>query len=164
MIILVLSDSHSGLSFMREACSIIQPDTVIHLGDYVDDAETLFAEYPRVKAYRVSGNCDRWRMTNCPETIIESIAGVRFYMTHGHLHGVKSYTDKLVRDARNSGAAVVLYGHTHCPDCRRLEDGMWLMNPGSCSSYSGSVGLISISDSHEVQCRVLSASDLEAYR
>ena len=39
MKILVLSDSHSALSFMRSCIETVKPDRIIHLGDYYDDAE-----------------------------------------------------------------------------------------------------------------------------
>ena len=41
MKILVLSDSHSALSFMRRAVDAIKPDAIIHLGDHYDDGETI---------------------------------------------------------------------------------------------------------------------------
>ena len=41
MTILVLSDSHSTLRFMRLCVEKIQPDALIHLGDYFDDGIVL---------------------------------------------------------------------------------------------------------------------------
>ena len=41
MKILVLSDSHSSLAFMRKAISTVEPDAVVHLGDHYDDGETM---------------------------------------------------------------------------------------------------------------------------
>ena len=46
MKILVLSDSHSALSFMRRCIDSVKPDAVIHLGDHFDDAEEMREEYP----------------------------------------------------------------------------------------------------------------------
>ena len=47
MKILVLSDSHSGLSFMRRCVDTVRPDYIIHLGDYMDDGATMAEEYPQ---------------------------------------------------------------------------------------------------------------------
>ena len=41
MKILVVSDSHSALSFMRTCIDCVKPDMFIHLGDYFDDAEAI---------------------------------------------------------------------------------------------------------------------------
>mgnify|MGYP002514515205 CR=1 FL=1 len=41
MKILVLSDSHSALSFMFRCVRKVKPDAIIHLGDYFDDAQAL---------------------------------------------------------------------------------------------------------------------------
>ena len=41
MKILVLSDSHSALSFMRRCIGAVRPDAVVHLGDYYEDAQTM---------------------------------------------------------------------------------------------------------------------------
>ena len=63
MTILVLSDSHSSLRFMRQCADTIRPDVLVHLGDYFDDAVVLKEEYPQILVYQVPGNCDRYR---CP--------------------------------------------------------------------------------------------------
>jgi len=37
---------------------------------------------------------------------------------------------------------------------------LWLLNPGSCGSYSGSVGLIETKDGQITDCKILNHSDL----
>ena len=114
MKILVLSDSHSTLSFMRRCIDTVKPDVLIHLGDHYDDGEAMAEEYPRILLYQVPGNCDRYRCRpGIPEIMIPRIGGVDVYMTHGHKHSVKSYLGSLLRDARKANAGLVLYGHTH---------------------------------------------------
>ena len=63
MKILVLSDSHSSLSYMRRCIEAVKPDIMIHLGDYYDDAEAIAEEYAHIPMVQVPGNCDRYR---CP--------------------------------------------------------------------------------------------------
>ena len=91
MTILVFSDSHATLRFMRQCVEAIHPDAMIHLGDYFDDGTVMQEENPGVAFYQVPGNCDRYR---CPpgqqEIIIDRICGVNLYLTHGHRHHVKS--------------------------------------------------------------------------
>ena len=154
MKILVFSDSHSSHWFMRQCVDAVQPDTVIHLGDMVQDGEVLAEEYPQLKYYQVAGNCDRGRVTpDFPEILVEKLAGVRIYMTHGHRQGVKLFLDKLILDAQRCQADVILYGHTHEPDCRKLPEGTWIMNPGS-AGYGGTAGIILIEEGR-AECRLL---------
>lgn len=162
MKILVLSDSHSALSFMFRCAEAIKPDVMIHLGDYYDDGVTLAKDFPNIPFYQVPGNCDRYRCApGQPEILIPKIGDVNFYLTHGHRHNVKFTDSLLLRDARASRVDAVLYGHTHEAECRREEDGLWVMNPGSCGYYGGSAGLIEIENGKIESCRILRQADLE---
>ena len=162
MKILVLSDSHSFLSFMRKCIRVIKPDAVIHLGDHYDDAQAMAEENPHIRFHQVPGNCDRYR---CPPGAVEvcsyPIGGVRFHMTHGHRHGVKMGMGGLLADAREMGAQIVLYGHTHRMDCHQEPDGLWVMNPGACNSWCGSAGVIKIENSEIKACYFITQEDLE---
>lgn len=161
MKILVLSDSHSAISFMRRCVDAVCPDAIIHLGDHYDDAQALSEEYPSIRLFCVPGNCDRYRcMPGTPEIRIERVCGVNLYLTHGHLHRVKQYLGALLRDARACKVDAVLYGHTHTADCHLEEDGLWVMNPGSCGYYGGSAGLITVDQGKIHECRILRQDDL----
>lgn len=162
MKILVLSDSHSALSFMRKLIGLVKPNAVIHLGDHYDDGEVMSEEFPDITFHQVCGNCDRYR---CPpfarEFLCYPVCGVNLYMTHGHIHGVKTGLYRLLKDARDCGAQAVLYGHTHIPDSHQEDDGLWVLNPGSCGSFGGSAGLIEIEKNEIITCRILRQVDLE---
>ena len=162
MKILVLSDSHAGLSFMRRAISATKPNAVIHLGDYYDDAEAMQEEFSHIPFHMVPGNCDRNRMYKIvPETLCYDVCGVRLLMTHGHVQWVKNGIGRLLADARGMGAQAALYGHTHNADCHREEDGLWVLNPGSCGSFGGSVGLMEVENGKIISCRILRQEDME---
>lgn len=161
MKVLVMSDSHSGLSFMRTAIQAVKPDAVVHLGDHYEDAETIADENPHIRFHQVPGNCDRYRMYKpCPETLCYPIGGVMIYMTHGHNHRVKMSLYSLLADARAVGARIVLYGHTHIPQLYQEEDGLWVMNPGACGSAGGSVGLLQLEQGSIISCQLLAWDDL----
>lgn len=158
--ILVLSDSHSALNFMFQAAEVLKPDTIIHLGDYYDDGEALHAEHPEIPFYQVPGNCDCYRCNpGIPQILVEEIFGVRFYLTHGHRHDVKLTRSRLEKDARACGAQAVLYGHTHIPDCR-LEQGMWILNPGTCGYGDRTGALIKIEEGEILSIEMLHEEDL----
>lgn len=161
MKILVLSDSHSGLSFMRRCIDAVKPDAMIHLGDYFDDGEFIGKEYRHIPMYQVPGNCDHYRIDPWQqETRIIEIFGVKLFLTHGHRYNVKMTTTRLLKEARASGVDAVLYGHTHVADLSHEEDGLWVMNPGSCGYFGGSVGLITVEDGKIRRCRLLQQDDL----
>lgn len=163
MKILVLSDSHSAIHFMRTCVDAINPQAIIHLGDYYDDAETLAELYPHIELHHVPGNCDRYR---CPpwvrETICYNVCGVRLYMTHGHKQGVKSNTALLEAEAKAMHAQAALYGHTHVAECRKTYDGMYILNPGSAGYGGGSAGLIEVENGQILSARILLPEDLDA--
>ena len=141
MKILVLSDSHASLGFMRRCIEVTRPDAVIHLGDYYNDGQTMLEEFPQIPFHQVPGNCDMHRgWIPDPEIKLIELGGVRIYMTHGHRHGVKMGLYRLLADARAANVQAVLYGHTHLAHCQQ-EDGLWILNPGA-ASWGGSAGLI----------------------
>lgn len=161
MKILVLSDSHGLMGFMRRCMDAVQPDAVIHLGDMVCDADQLSAENPKVPFYQVAGNCDAFRVkSDYPEILVENFCGVRVFMVHGHRHGVKTFLGKLMDSAHQSRADVVLYGHTHMEDCRREDDGVWVMNPGS-AGFGSTAGILQLTGKEDITCKIIHASDLE---
>ena len=162
MKILVLSDSHSALRFMYACMEAVRPDAVIHLGDHYDDGLALKEDYPSVRFYQVPGNCDRYRCDpRLPEILIERVLGVSCYMTHGHKHNVKLVLGRLLSDARACRVQAALYGHTHVADCHQEEDGLWVLNPGSCGYGGGSAGLMEVENGNITACRILRQEDLE---
>lgn len=162
MKILIFSDSHGSLYFMRQCIRKIRPNVIIHLGDHYDDAETMAEEFSQIPFHMVAGNCDRYR---CPpsarEMLCYDICGVRLYMTHGHVLRVKSGIGGLLAEARRFDAKAALYGHTHIPDCQQLEDGLWILNPGSCGYGGRTAGLIETSEQKIIACRIITQADLE---
>lgn len=160
MKILVLSDSHAGLSFMRRCIEATAPDAIIHLGDYYRDGQAMAEEYPNIPMYQVPGNCDLHRgyIPDAQVRILD-LGGVRLYVTHGHRHGVKQGIFALVRDARAVNAQAVLFGHTHLALCRQ-EDGLWILNPGAGGSWGGSAGLLVTAQGKITHCDLIQAADL----
>lgn len=164
MKILVLSDSHASLRFMRLCVQKVRPQALVHLGDYFDDGGVLAEEYPHIPLYQVPGNCDRFRCSPWqPEILICQVGDVQLYMTHGHKHRVKEGIGALVKDARLSHVDAVLFGHTHEALCRQEPNGMWILNPGSCG-YGGTAGLIETDNGKIVNCRIIRQENLEEER
>lgn len=139
---------------MYDAIEAEQPDAVCHLGDHLEDAESMEAVFPEVDFYHVPGNCDYF--TTVRPSLTPELDGVRIFMTHGHLFGVKSGEERLVLEARRLGAQLALYGHTHRAALR--QDGtLWVMNPGACGAGRSDYGSIITDGSGGFVCRLLHA-------
>lgn len=162
MKVLVMSDSHASLRFMRQCMDAVRPNAVLHLGDYFEDGRVLAEEYPKVSLYQVPGNCDQYREGgDCAPILCPVLGGVKLYMTHGHLHRVKMGNSSLLSSARQAGAAVALYGHTHEAELYMETDGLLVVNPGSCGYYGGSAALLELADGKIRNYRLLRQHDLE---
>jgi len=147
--ILVFSDSHRSRSGMYNAIEKHSPDQIIHLGDLVEDAEDVSFAFPQLPFCIVGGNCDGW--CNYPTTRNITLEGKQVLMSHGHLWGVKSGLEGALAQGHKAGCDVLLFGHTHIPYCKRTEDGMWVLNPGSARS---TYGLVTI-DGDAISCKIM---------
>lgn len=143
MRILVFSDSHGRSHALREALMLHpETDAVIHLGDGERDFGGLEDLLEGKKLVQVCGNCDFASVL--PPMQIFSACGSDILCTHGHFEGVKFGTQALEAKARNMGARIALYGHTH-QSVTRYEDGLYIMNPGA--ARAGEYGIIDITPS-----------------
>lgn len=132
MRILVISDSHRKYNIVER---IIRAQSeakhVFFLGDITDDIEDLMYEYTDRQFHIVSGNCDF--ISFYPYCSIEKIGNVDIFYTHGHTYGVKGGIGALLKAAKERNCQIALYGHTHIPHIS-YEDGIYLVNPGSCGN------------------------------
>ena len=146
---------------MRRCVEKVKPQAVIHLGDFYDDAQALQEDYSHIPFHIVPGNCDRYR---CPiearEMLCYSVGGVRMLMTHGHNYRVKSGIGALTAEARRLGAGAALYGHTHIADCHQEEDGLWVVNPGTCGHFGGSAAVMETDGEKISACRIIRQADV----
>lgn len=143
MRILVFSDSHGNPWGIKEAL-LMHPeaDVVIHLGDGERDFAGLEDLLTGKKLFQVCGNCDFASLL--PPNQIVTVANTDIFCTHGYLEGVKSGTEALAAKAKNTGARIALYGHTH-QSVTRYEEELHIMNPG-CARL-GEYGIIDITSS-----------------
>ena len=123
-------------------------DAVIFLGDGLSDAELASECHPEISWYAVRGNCDfhsTFRGSPAPKCAMTVLGGRKIVYTHGDMFGVKGGIGGLISLARESGADIVLYGHTH-EQREDYIDGVYYVNPGSAGGYLPTAMLLSISD------------------
>lgn len=129
MKILILSDSHGHHEFVRRAIGQEAPiDLLIHAGDVEGDLEQVLGSGRDYEIRAVAGNMD-WS-DRLEDELCFQVGSHVIYLTHGHRLGVHSSTGRLVERAREKGADIAIYGHTHMPDYGREED-VLVINPGS---------------------------------
>lgn len=149
----VFSDSHGYTVKLMKAIVDCSPDLIIHLGDGGVDVEKIKKQFPLLPLKAVKGNCDY--SSDLPENDVFTISGVKIFLTHGHLYGVKGGSAALTAKAERLGADIVMYGHTHVADYSRMGN-MHVINPGSCSfSTAASFAEVIISDKGEIFCRII---------
>lgn len=142
--ILVMSDTHGNKANISKALEKFgDVDCIIHLGDYVRDAEHI-KKLTNIKVYSVKGNCDI--SSSAEKEISIQVEGKKIFAVHGHRQGVKMSLLRLGLYAQEKGADIALFGHTHIPT-EQFHEGIMLYNPGSLGEPRGrrpSVGIITI--------------------
>ena len=157
---LVFSDSHGNLDYMKLAVETEKPDEVLHLGDVVRDARRLQECFPELEMELVVGNCDGYNGDDSAPAEKELFMGdKRILMCHGHTYQVKLGIGMLTNEARGRGVDVVLFGHTHDPQCF-LEGNMWVLNPGTCSGMPRATYGVMELEGGKLICRTVDAKKL----
>lgn len=141
MKLLIISDTHKEFENLIKIMDTENPEAVIFCGDITEDAEELSYVYRDIPFVIVKGNCDYHDRKNEDEILLE-LKGKKILVTHGHLYHVKQGYIELEIRAREIGADVALFGHTHRPYLKEGE--VVLFNPGAV--VNGEYGIIDISE------------------
>lgn len=142
MRILVLSDSHGDpVGVKKIIASQKAAEHVIFCGDGEGDLEGAKLMFPEKTFYMVRGNCDFGSRLPVVQTF--PLGGKKLMLAHGHTYYVKQTDSDLLFAARGAGADIVLFGHTHIPRVD-YEDGLHIVNPGSCHGSFGTYAVIDL--------------------
>lgn len=125
MQVLVMSDTH-GDSQVIEKVRGFYPNAVatIHCGD----SELAFSHAALEGLQKVRGNCDA--ESAFPNEAVFDVENVTFFVTHGHLFNVKSSILSLSYRAKEVGAQIACFGHSHMLGAEMIDDILFI-NPGS---------------------------------
>lgn len=129
MKILIVSDTHGINTNLKKAIQNMDGhiDMMIHLGDMVCSPEVI-EEIAGCPVEMVKGNSDVF--SNLQGTKLIDIASHKVMITHGHRYGGKWGIDTMKDIARENGADIVMFGHTHEPMIEPYSD-VAVINPGS---------------------------------
>ncbi|WP_066292701.1 metallophosphoesterase family protein [Bacillus sp. FJAT-29937] len=131
MRLLIVSDSHGLTDELTEIKEhSMEIDKLIHCGD-----SELESDHPSLEGYTVvRGNCDFDKAF--PEEHVEVIGGHKVFITHGHRYAVKSTLLNLSLRAKEVGAKIVCFGHSHYLGAEMIDDILYI-NPGSIRQPRG---------------------------
>lgn len=128
MKILIVSDTHKSHRNLERVVEMEKPfDLFIHLGD-VEGADDYIEALVDCPAYIVRGNNDFFSDLPAEKEIM--IEGNHVFLTHGHYYYVSIGEERICKEAKDRGADIVMYGHTHMPSVMEKK-GVILLNPGS---------------------------------
>lgn len=157
MRILVFSDTHGHADrlrkVVREQLRAGSIDKIFFLGDGIRDIMSLSNEYPSLDIRYVYGNCDDAFTTDeeRANAVYEekiTAGGITFLLMHGHRYDVKYGLDNAMFRGLETGADIVLYGHTHVAEDTVLTsdfgERMRFINPGSLAGFKPSYALLNI--------------------
>jgi putative phosphoesterase len=148
----VISDTHDNRRNVARAVEIFKRhgvEYVLHAGDIVAPFTTLaFAELPGVKFIAVYGNNDGEKLHL--KDVVEGFGGeIHEYCYKSELAGKKIYmthTDHNIEAiAKSQMYDLVIYGHTHRQDIRRLGRTL-IVNPGESTDWITGAGHVAIVD------------------
>jgi len=128
MRIVVISDTHRCVNKLIDNLKNKKSDLIIHLGDYIRDAEIIENELG-FEIVKVKGNCDINEVDEQDEIIL-NFKDKKILVTHGHKYNVKFTLENLHYRVEELEADMVLFGHTHKPFNQNIDDVLFF-NPGS---------------------------------
>ncbi len=152
MKIVIFSDTHGDIQIVRDLFQKEKnADAFVFLGDGLAELNQVQHEMSVQNLFAVRGNCDR--NLRIPSEQLHAFANHLVFFTHGDGYEVKWTLQGLKKAARQRGAEVVLFGHTHVP-YYEFDEGLYLFNPGSISlSRAGkeSYGILTLEEDKHPQ-------------
>ncbi|MBC8536068.1 phosphodiesterase [Feifania hominis] len=152
MKLMIASDLHGSYYYaqrMRECYSREGAQRLLLLGDllYHGPRNDLPRDYApkqviallnemKHELFCVRGNCDAevdqmvLEFPILADYMLLFLGGRTVFVTHGHVHNEDALPPLQPGD-------VLLHGHTHLPEMRRVDGGVWYLNPGSLAIPKG---------------------------
>lgn len=148
----IISDTHDHLNNVLKAIEIFRKhevQTVLHAGDMISPSTAqLFSELAGVRFIAVFGNCDIKR--SILRSTVQSFGGeIHEGMYQGRLDGktvCMAHEPRAIQQTAESGQYdLVVYGHTHRNDIRRVGKTL-IVNPGEATHSKTGLGQVLVLD------------------
>ena len=139
MQIVVVSDVHGNDYALWQVLEAERAQHIFCLGDGIREYETVADSNPDRTFHIVSGNCD-WA-GGYPVIGLDVLDGKCILFMHGHTKFVKRTLEPALALAREQGADLLLFGHTHC-SYAKMDGNVLACNPGSLG-FNGTYAVLS---------------------
>lgn len=134
----ILSDTHDNLNAIRSALEEFRRagvSLILHAGDFIAPFTIPFYLESDWDFRGVFGNNDGDKVLLLKRSGGKIYTAPHVFEQDGKRIILNHYPDAVESMAKGHGADVVIYGHTHEPDVRRL-DGCLIINPGECGGWT----------------------------
>jgi len=153
----ILSDTHDNLDRIRRAVEFFRKEGIgllVHAGDFVAPFTLPLYRELDCDFIGVYGNNDgdvlllhkrsEGRIHSAPHRF--TAGGRRFIVTH--------YPDAVNAMAHGPDVDVVIYGHTHSAEVRRVGEAL-VINPGECGGWSSGEPSVALLETETLEARIV---------
>lgn len=157
MLIGIISDTHDDTGSIKEAVKLLnnsQVALVLHAGDITSPFTFEFFNELSCGFAGIFGNNDGDKLL-LRERSGNSIFNYPLFMTHGGKKIVIVHEPDLVDALADSGHFdIVIYGHTHIPDIRRVGKTL-VVNPGKAARLHKGESTLALIDTNKTEALIL---------
>jgi putative phosphoesterase len=157
MLIGIMSDTHDNLILVKKAIELFNDRKVgyvIHAGDYTSPFTLKLFKELKCKYVGIFGNNDgdklllleRAEGNICNQPYIFTLNNRKIVVMHEH-----NVADAL---ADSGHFDLVIYGHTHKPDVRKVKNTL-VVNPGEVSSWLYGKSTVALADLNKMEAEIV---------
>jgi len=155
----IISDTHDNLAFIKKAVTFFngeKVDLVLHAGDFVSPFTALEFKNLNCPLKGVFGNNDGDKLY-----LQEKFKGIGelypspYYMNINHKNIIMLHKEKLIDAlAESQKYEVIIYGHTHRTDLRKIGKTL-IINPGECGGWLSGKSTIALLDLETLEAKIV---------
>jgi len=157
MLIGIMSDTHDNLIFLKKAIELFNKrkvEYVIHAGDYTSPFTLKLFKELNCKYVGIFGNNDGDKLLLL-ERAEGNIQNQPYIFTLNNRKIIVMHEHNIVDALADSGHFdVVIYGHTHTPDIRKVKNTL-VINPGEVSTWLYGKSTVALADLNKMEAEII---------
>ena len=157
MLIGIMSDTHDNLIFVKKAIELFNKrkvEYVIHAGDYTSPFTLKLFKELNCKYVGIFGNNDGDKLLLL-ERAEGNIQNQPYIFTLNNRKIIVMHEHNIVDALADSGHFdVVIYGHTHTPDIRKVKNTL-VINPGEVSTWLYGKSTVAVADLNKMEAEII---------
>lgn len=157
MLIGIMSDTHDNLIYVKKAIELFNKrkvEYVIHAGDYTSPFTLKLFKELNCKYVGIFGNNDGDKLLLL-ERAEGNIQNQPYIFTLNNRKIIVMHEHNIVDALADSGHFdVVIYGHTHTPDIRKVKNTL-VINPGEVSTWLYGKSTVAVADLNKMEAEII---------